>query len=484
MGMRIFFGGAEKGSYRNLLKASRVTRYAVNLTHFAIPKRKELSLKETFNGGEVLLYLSENDEDLGRYDSFVRQHIDDLSIVVGLPQYDGSWMGDKYVPIWNDDKDLERLAWLCQRHGRVAISDKAITPKTIGRIQTLGSRWGTRLLGFTSKPDLIEKVNWDAVVVGSWTSAIRYGETQIWDGHGLRRYPAQQKESARRKHRADIIRLGLNVEAIMDDESSAVGELAIVSWRQWETHNFDPDSSAYDPSPEDDETEFVVPKAGDIATTTPLSTTPQNVDSRGSTIAIPPLEKRHESEKVLLPVMGVETVTSMGSQTVDNEGESIEIAPEITSVIKYNADPMRQCNSCYLSSRCPQFKENSDCAFSLPIEIRTKDQLQAAMRALIEMQVGRVMFARFAEELEGQGLDPALSAEVDRVFNLVEKFKNIADNREMVRLEVEARGSAGVLSRLFGAKAGETARMLPGGGMGPEATNALYADIIDLSEED
>jgi hypothetical protein len=25
--------------------------------------------------------------------------------------------------------------------------------------------------------------------------------------------------------------------------------------------------------------------------------------------------------------------------------------------------------------------------------------------------------------------------------------------------------------------------MLPGGGMGPDATNAMYAEIIDLSEE-
>jgi hypothetical protein len=136
-----------------------------------------------------------------------------------------------------------------------------------------------------------------------------------------------------------------------------------------------------------------------------------------------------------------------------------------------------------LASRCPQFQENAECAFSLPVEIRTKDQLNAALRGLVEMQVGRVMFGRFAEELEGQGLDPALSAELDRTFNLIEKFKNINDTRDTVRFEVEARGSSGVLSRLFGAKAGEQARALPNGGMSEEATNAMYAEIIDLSED-
>jgi hypothetical protein len=137
-----------------------------------------------------------------------------------------------------------------------------------------------------------------------------------------------------------------------------------------------------------------------------------------------------------------------------------------------------------LASRCPQFQENTECAFSLPIEIKTKDQLNAAMRALVEMQVGRVMFARFAEEMEGQGIDTSLSAEMDRVFAMVEKMRSIKDSRDTVSFTMEARGSSGVLSRLFGAKAGEQARQLPNGGYDEQATNDMYADIIDLSSEE
>jgi hypothetical protein len=181
--------------------------------------------------------------------------------------------------------------------------------------------------------------------------------------------------------------------------------------------------------------------------------------------------------------MGIDTITSMGSQTLDNQGESIEVDPEQVSILKYNADPLRQCNHCYLASRCPQFEENSECAFSLPIEIRTKDQLNSAMRALVEMQVGRVMFARFAEELEGQGIDTTLSVEMDRVFTMIEKLKSISDTRDTVSFTMEAKGTSGVLSRLFGAKAGEQARQLPNGGYDEIATNNMYADIIDMSEE-
>jgi hypothetical protein len=463
-----------------MLLANNVKSYGVNLTHLQVPKKKEFVLSEVFEGNDVLVYTSENDEDLAKFDDFVRNYADDIAIVIGRPDYDGAWLGDKYVPLWNDENDLERLAWLCQKYGRVAISDKAVNPRNMSRIRQLSSRWGAKLIGLTSKPDLIESLPWDAVVVVSWTSVIRYGETQVWDGHGLRRYPAQQKESSRRKHRADIQRLDVDVDSVMEDDVSAIGTLAIRSWQQWETHTF----GAYDPSVEDDEDEFNPPETGGIITIDHHTPHTQNAAQGGSGITTGGIEKRHERERLLLPVMGVESVTSMGHKTLGVDGEEVEISPEQVSLLRYNGDPLRECNNCYLASRCPQFNENATCAFSLPLEIRTKDQLQAALKALLEMQVGRVMFARFAEELEGQGLDSALSTEIDRVFNLVEKMTKLNDNREMLRIEVETRGQSGVLSRLFGAKAGETNRMLPGGGLDQNSTDALYADIIDLSDTD
>lgn len=476
--MRFFFGGAEKSSYRSMLLSAGVSRFGINLTHFAIPKRKALSLPDVYKG-EILVYTSEGDEDTSRYDSFIRDHVDDISVIIGRPEYDGTWLGDKYVPLWNDHEDLERLAWLCQKHGRAAISDKAINSKNQQRINNLAQRWGAKLYGLTSKIEIIEGIQWDTVVAGSWSSSIRYGETQVWDGHSLRRYPAQQKESARKRHRADIERLGIDSQAVLDDEVSALGLLAIRSWQAWEQRTF----GGYDPMNDDDENEFVGDEKGDIIAISPSTPTGQNVVSRGSDIAITQPEKRHDNERVLLPVMGIETIMSMGTQTVDSEGESIDLAPENVNVLRYNADPLRQCDNCYLASRCPSFKEHSECAFRLPVEIRTKDQLQAAMRAMVEMQVGRVLFARFAEELEGQGLDPALSSEMDRLFTIIERFKTISDTRDLIRFEVEARGQSGVLSRLFGQKAGEMARELPNGGLSPAGTDAMYADIIDLSEE-
>ena len=476
--VKIYFGGAEKGMYSSMLLSAKVSRLGINLTHLSIPKKKVLNLSEKFKGSELLVYTSEGDEDVNRYDSFLRTYANDLTVVIGRPDYDGAWLNEKYVPIWNDGDDLERLNWICQRHGRVAISDKALAKHPHNRINAIAIRWNATMVGITSKPEHIENISWDSVLVNSWTSAIRYGETQVWTGHSLRRYPAQQKDSARKRHRNDIERLQVSYEQVMADEVDAVGTLAIRSWKSYEERVF----GGYDPSAtpqnkSDDETEN-----GDIIIASHQTRTPSNVENVGTSIAIPPPEKRHESERILLPVMGVETITTMGSQTIDSTGESIEIAPQQTNIIKYSGALLRQCDNCYLASKCPAFKEHTECAFKLPIEIRTKDQLQAALRAMLEMQVSRVMFARFAEELEGQGLDSTLSIEMDRVFEMVEKFKEINDTRDMLKFHVEARGSSGVLSRLFGQRAADAANPLPYGGLNPAETNSFYDSIVDAEE--
>lgn len=478
--MKVYLSGGEKGSHRSLLIANNVKKIAVNVTQLAIPKLKEFNMRSVFGDAEVLVYTSEGDEDVNRYNDFVRTHADDIALVMGRPDMDGEWLGSKYIPVWSDDQDLERLAYICQKTGRVAISDKAINSKNISRIRSLSQRWDAELYGLTSKTEIIEALPWSAVIVTSWTSTIRYGETQVWDGHGLRRYPAQQKESARRKHRADITRLGIDYEEVIEDNVQAIGSLAIRSWQQYEERTF----GAYDPQEGGDEDEFSSAEEGDIIDISPETHTGVKPDSRGTGIDIAPLEKRHEGERLLLPVMGIESMVTTGSYSASDQGESIEVEPEEVPLIRYNSSPLRQCNNCYLASRCPAFKEHSECGYKLPIEIRTKDQLMAALQAMIEMQASRVLFARFAEELEGQGLDPALSSEMDRLFNLIDKFKNISDTRDLVRLEVEARGNSGVLSRIFGSRAGELAKELPGGGLSENQTDRFIHEFIDLDGED
>jgi hypothetical protein len=112
---------------------------------------------------------------------------------------------------------------------------------------------------------------------------------------------------------------------------------------------------------------------------------------------------------------------------------------------------------------CPAYDPGHECAYELPVQIRTKDQLGATLQTVLEMQFQRAMFARFAEEAQGGHTDAAASEEFDRLFRLSEKFKDIMDDTSKFSVSIEASGNAaegGALTRIFGKETGEQARTL------------------------
>jgi hypothetical protein len=72
-------------------------------------------------------------------------------------------------------------------------------------------------------------------------------------------------------------------------------------------------------------------------------------------------------------------------------------------------------------------------------------------------------------------MDPSVSVEMDRLFRLTREFRDIEDTRDLVRIEMEAKGNAGVLSRIFGARVGEVAQQLDN----PMTTIELDQVILD-----
>jgi hypothetical protein len=114
---------------------------------------------------------------------------------------------------------------------------------------------------------------------------------------------------------------------------------------------------------------------------------------------------------------------------------------------------MRQCNTCFVAANCPAFKPDNTCAYNLPIEVKTREQLKALLTAIIEMQGQRVAFMRFAEEANGGYADPNTSQEMDRLFKLVKSVKELEENKEFIRITAERQSSGGVLSAIFGDRA-------------------------------
>lgn len=155
----------------------------------------------------------------------------------------------------------------------------------------------------------------------------------------------------------------------------------------------------------------------------------------------------------MLPVVGIEQI-----EVTRKEVDGTE-STQVLESISVNTESLRSCDTCSFSLQCPSNEPGAKCAYHIPVVIRSKDQLQGVLRAIVEVQTQRVLFARFGEEITGMP-DPDVGKEMDRLFNMVEKWKDIEDNRDTLEVSVKAKGQMGMLSRLFGSKVGANAMVL------------------------
>jgi hypothetical protein len=282
-------------------------------------------------------------------------------------------------------------------------------------------------------------------VSSSWISPTRFGETVIWDENRLRRYPTEDKEKIRRRHRAHFSAAGFDADKIEADSSNEVARYTVWAWRQMEQSLEAPErvrllkrrnGSTHNGN-------------GHVPETTPLPDPP--VDQLLPEVA----ENGHLLPDVIrpLPVFDFRPHTSV-VQNPEGTG-TIEMTSDLAVM---GSTGLRQCDSCSLAAVCPLFELGSSCKYSIPLEIRNRDQLMSILHSLLEMQGQRVAFGFFSEQLQGGYPDANLSSELDRFMRMTQSVKEIQDNRDFLKVTVEGRTQAGVLARLFGAERAETLR--------------------------
>ena len=181
------------------------------------------------------------------------------------------------------------------------------------------------------------------------------------------------------------------------------------------------------------------------------------------------VQPRKPEEMGVLPVFGVDS-----KSIIDKDEDGRDVIRDVP-VLSSSDTSLRQCNTCFVASNCPAFKVDSMCAFKLPVEVKTKDQLKALINTVIEMQVQRAAFARFSEELAGGYPDPNVGQEIDRLLKILKTVKELDDSQSFIKMTIEGRSSgAGVLSNIFGEKA-QVLRELP---------ETIDATIVDEVIED
>jgi hypothetical protein len=484
--MNIVFMGAEVPSHRILLTDMGVKHVSLNYYRLAkrgLPKTKDYLIQGRFpddvvvyvdGGGYQINDLNMTERELQEYaDAYLDFIANNAERIAGATELDvksmgPAWnnyhrsqmyeiIGDKLWVVWHQETGHTALYGLCERFTNVALLGETLEDDT-----SLAARSRAMLSQFPdlqfhgiacAKPDNLRQVALSTAGSLAWLSPMMRGETIVWDGTRLVRYQKKQKDQARPRYKAIIEKAGLDYDKIINDDSNEVTRLAIWSYLQLEK-NLDKrstkklsDNSEYKDDPGSAETG---------------GSDPDNSPVLGRKL----LEQRESQDLQTLPVFGVKVKT-----VVEKDDDGKDIIKDVP-VLNSNPISLRQCDTCFVAANCPAFKPGNACAFSLPVEIKTKDQLKGLLNAVIEMQGARVAFARFAEELNGGYPDPNTGQEIDRLFKLVSQVKELEENKEFIRITAERQTSGGVLSALFGDKA-NTLRELPNGGISEAASSRI-----------
>jgi hypothetical protein len=488
--MDIVFLGGEVPSHRKLLEEAGVKHIGVNyhrLVKRGLPKTKDYLLFEHFNDSvsvyvnakinketeltrEELFDFSADYEDwVAINDERISYAMEFNSTVLG-PEHTNNerntfwdeFGSDRFIPIWEYEMghtELHRLANLYPNIGITGSSleqDKALA----GITRALNTQFGTQFHAIGSmSPENLRQVPFASVSTLAWLSPMMRGETIVWDGTKLLRYPKRMKDQARPRYKSIIEKAGLDYSLIMADDSNEITKLAIWSYLQLEAFinerkpHLLSDNSVFKDDPGDAETGGIEPD----------NSAPEMRKE---------LEERDPSELRPLPVF------SVSSKTVLEKDELGRDIIRDVPVLSSSSASLRQCNTCFVATNCPAFKPNNSCVFNLPVEVKTKDQLKSLLNTIIEIQGSRVAFARFAEELNGGYPDPNTSQEIDRLFKIVKQLKELEENKEFVRMTVERQTSGGVMSALFGDRA-NTLRELPNDGLSEVEVTQILSDNLE-----
>jgi hypothetical protein len=493
--MRIIYMGGEVPSHRNLLIGTGVKDVSINyaaLKKRGLPKTKDYLISERYPE-DVRVYVDSGINSLRKsnmsameLEAYAEEYQDWVALneerLTGATEFYHPTLGANWVvgqrssfweytpeglfwPVWEPEMGQPTLLYMAENYENIAIPGTAIDADTrlAAKIKALKSRNDFELHGIAcAKPDNLRQVPFSTASTMSWLSPMMRGETIVWDGTKLVRYPKSMKAQGRPRYKRIVEQAGLDFDKIMDDDPNEVTRLAIWSYIQLE--NSLNKGNYNDPLLSDNSDDEYEGTSSSIEVSNPDNSVSKGVKS---------LTPREPSERATLPVFGVTHKTVMDK---DEEGRDvIKDVPVLTS----SHASLRQCDTCFVAANCPAFKPQSPCAFSLPVEVKTKDQLRALLNAIIEMQGARVAFARFSEELNGGYPDPNTGQEIDRLFKIVEQLKKLESNNEFVRMTVERQTNGGVLSSLFGEKAGAKSKELNDGGLDDITVTRIISDNLE-----
>jgi hypothetical protein len=501
--MKFVFSGSEVGSNRNLLLGMKVESMGLNywtLRKRGLPTTKRWLISEHYDS-QVKVYIESgaaqaekaglSKEELmslaADYQEFL---VDNSERASAYMEFDSLVLGrewvetqrgffegdDKLHVVWHEEYGLPALKAMSATYKNVVIPNAEIESVTSLAALTRGYKrqYGTQYHALScAKPENLRQVPFDSASTLSWLSPMRKGETIVYDGKKIVRYPKRMKDQARRRYKAVVEKAGLDYLGFSQDNTLEATRVAVWSYLELErsmdkkSPNFHIIEGGQKSQVSDNNDTPLLSGMGELG-----GYSSDNSGSEMRKVERAEVIQRDPDEVQNLPVFGYKMKTVV--ETDDNGKDVLMDIP----VVQTQQSSLRQCDTCFVAANCPAFKPQNTCAFNLPIEVKTKDQLKALMTSMIEMQGQRVAFMRFAEEMNGGYADPNVSQEVDRLIKMVEKINDMNSDKEFIQITASRQSSGGVLSAIFGDKA-QALRELPEALKEEQVTKIIQSSIED-----
>ena len=223
--MKLIYLGADVPSNRVILESVGVQHVGVSfwrLTKRGLPKNKTYLLSNYFNPytkihvhpgipDNAQISLGDLNEFAVEYETFLANNMDRITSFLEIDhpiytkaainaQRDAAWGEEpKFWATIRSDHSYAEIVEMCQKYKNVAIpynvieADVSLAAKT----RALTTQYGTTFHALAcAKPDNLRQIQVATASTQSWLSPMMRGETIVWDGTKLVRYPKKMKDPA------------------------------------------------------------------------------------------------------------------------------------------------------------------------------------------------------------------------------------------------------------------------------------------------
>lgn len=483
-----YFGGMGNTTWRNLALGEGVTHMALSFAEvYRTAKKTTWRVRDYFPSNVKILLDSgahggsnapEVDEEyIQAYLAFIEQNVDDLRYVLevdaGLSlQRKEDYRADFYeqldpsvfLPVWHsEDGSLEELA---RQYDQLAVPASEIgrSEEMLRRLRLVGR--DTPLFAVNvGSPSILRATPFLGASTTAWLSPMRFGETHFWIQNSFRRARAANKQATRKRHAGLIEKAGFDAQAVLADDSTEITRFTLWVWHEYEAwlqNEYARQSGrpVLNALALDDE-------ESDSSGSPEARSTDRSGLEEGAISPPPHLPPAKRERQALLPVFDLD----------EQEG----------GLRSARTASLRECNSCYLAGKCDQYSAGAECAYELPVSIRTREEMAQAMKTVMEFQFQRLAFGYFAETKEGGFPDLRVSREMERYFRLLAFYNEFTDHRDKLSLRLEATSggapeTGGILSKIFANRLGPAAAQpfnsLPVGG-----EEVILGEVMDIQTD-